>query len=324
MLKSLFLFALLMLFSLPLKGQGRLWPFGGGNKIEKAQRDLEKRQRGAGQGNYFNPLQAEGQRASEARSDFIWPAQSAYLSTKEAGNIGLTTPSRLGLNPKTELQSTLGLLRWVPNLFIKRRIHAESWLWASRHGLYSTTPGLEWAKKRGFRGLVDSTAAVPGLLTISNEVLLSKYFIDRAACVTQDPYLVLSAGFRIDYGLVLSKDPALEARALHFWGSRTNALLGKGWQTEITLRADARIRSRLYLSGSLKYLNGPGHPGAAWEQSTLLQYFFAPRLSVSPGYALSYAAFAKTSLKILPFIDLHFYFGKKARRPSGLFAEPMF
>src|SRR5690554_5212904 len=119
MLKSLFLFALLMLFSLPLKGQG----------------------------NYFNPLQAEGQRASEARSDFIWPAQSAYLSTKEAGNIGLTTPSRLGLNPKTELQSTLGLLPWVPNLFIKRRIHAESWLWASRHGLYSTTPGLEWAKK---------------------------------------------------------------------------------------------------------------------------------------------------------------------------------
>src|SRR5690554_7347852 len=60
------------------------------------------------------------------------PPRSTLFSLRDA--LPISTPSRLGLNPKTELQSTLGLLPWVPNLFIKRRIHAESWLWASRHG----------------------------------------------------------------------------------------------------------------------------------------------------------------------------------------------
>ncbi len=293
------------------------------SQAERATRDLEKRQREVSQGNMFNPLQPMGARENFQRDDHIWSAETAYITTVNAGNLSITTPSRIGIHRNNELQSLLGAAFWVPNLMLKHRIRSDNWWIASRHGIYSSTPGLEWAKQNKHQSIADSLVKVPHIFTIRNELIISKPWDNDYTCVNQQPYLILTAALALDYGFPIGSNDLIDIDE-HLGGSRNPALTGKGLLMNARLRADAQLTYRTFIEGGVKFFFHNFETLNAVEHHAALNYFLNHNTSISPGYILSFVNSGSSKVKIFPSIDLTWYFGEKPRRPRGLFEQQMF
>lgn len=300
--------------------EGQVWPFRKKGQAERASRDLEKRQRNAGQNqeNAFNPMQPMGSSRDFNRDDHIWSSETAYISNLYSGNVSITTPSRMGIHRQLELQSMLGALYWSPNLMIKKRWHSGNWWWATRHGAYLPTNGLKWAQEKGHHSIADTTVRVPQILTFKNELIVSKPFFNNYSCVAGQPYLIISAGLSFDYGTALS-DNDLPPIDEHLLGARSTALTGSGLQIIARIRADAHILPVLTVEGGLKYFTGQNNLSNAMEHHANINYFLTSNLTISPGYILSFGNLGNSNPALFPFFDITWYFGKKPRRPSGLF-----
>ncbi|MGQ1945564.1 hypothetical protein ACT3CD_00510 [Geofilum sp. OHC36d9] len=311
----------MVLFPCESKAQLRL--FKKKSQAVKATRELEKRRVKAGQNsNSFNPLQPMGGSRNTQRDDFIWSDGTAYITARGNGNLSVATPSRLGIRSGYELQSLLGADYWVPNVMLKKGWQAKTWWWASRHGIYSAFPGLEWAQKRAFQSVVDSTTVIPPTLTLRNELMVSRPFFNALNCNSKTPYLVLSAAVAADYGLSFKKNELVQIRE-HIVGSRYPALTGNGLLVTMRLQADANLTDALFIRGNLKYLMGEMRYNA-FEHEARVEYLFSSRASVSGGYIFSVGKYASSTLGVLPFIDICFYFGRKAHVSNRLFEQPMF
>ncbi|TCO10899.1 hypothetical protein [Natronoflexus pectinivorans] len=318
------IFVILIITALiPAELEAQVWPFRRRSQAERATRDLERRQRETGQQtNFFNPLQPFGSRRNNDRDDHIWSPETAYLSIPQTGNVSITNPSRLGINSKYELQSLLGASYWVPNLMIKRRIHSGEIYWATRHGIYVPTPGLNWAQNKGYHSYVDTTAAIPHIVAIRNELIVSKPFMDDVSCVQGIPWLIITAGLSADYGLSLESND-LSAIDEHIIGSRSAPLTGKGLLIIARLRADARLNDFTFIEGGFRYFNSTHHNNG-FEHHAALNYFAAKNFSISPGYLLSIGNFGSSKVKIYPSLDLTWYFGQKSRRGGRIFEGSRF
>ena len=313
---------MLATLAFPCELESQIWPFRKKGQAERATRNLEKRQKEAGQnhGNAFNPLQPMGSSRNFDREDHIWSSETAYISNLYTGNFSLTTPSRLGIHRHLELQSMLGAMYWSPNLMIKRRWRSGNWWWASRHGAYFPSHGLKWAQKKGHHSVADTTVHVPQILTLRNELIVSKPFFSDYSCVTGQPYLIISAGLSFDYSTALSNNDLLPIDE-HLLGARSTALTGKGLLVIARLRADARILTDMTLEAGFKYFAGQNNLSNALEHHAAINYFLARNLTVSPGYMLSFANLGTSNLAIYPFFDITLYFGQKPRRTSGVFGK---
>jgi hypothetical protein len=304
-------------YLMPVSLSAQIWPFKKKGQAERATRDLDKRQRETGQANAFNPLQPMGSSLNNERNDYIWSSETAYITNLNSGNVSLTTPSRLGFHPNAELQSLLGSATLVPNLMLKRRLHSGKWLFATRHGIYTPTPGLKWAQKQKYHSIADTTLLIPHIFTVRNELLVSKPFFDPAVCDAKVPYLVISASLAFDYGFPFKENNLVSINE-HILGSRSPGLTGNGPLLISRLRVDARITDYLFLEGGVRYFIG-NMPNNGFEHHASLNYFLFRSFTVSPGYILSVGDFGNSGLQIFPFFDMTYYFGKKSRRPSGLF-----
>jgi hypothetical protein len=307
----------------PCESDAQIRLFKKKSQAVKATRKLEKRREETGQKtNYFNSLQPMGEPRNNDRDDFIWSEGTAYISTEGNGNVSITTPSRLGITSGYELQSLLGADYWVPNIMLKKGWQAETWWWASRHGIYSALPGLEWAERRGIQSIVDSTTEIPPILTLRNELMVSRPFFNKLACNSKTPYLVLSAAVAADYGFSFKKNELVQIRE-HLAGSRYPSLTGNGLLVTMRLQADANLTDDLFIRGNLKYFMGEMRYNA-FEHEARVEYLLSARLSVSGGYIFSVGKYASSTVCILPFIDICYYFGRKAHVSSRLFDKPIF
>jgi hypothetical protein len=311
----------MVLFPCESKAQIRL--FKKKSQAVKATRELEKRREETGQNsNFFNPLQPMGERRNNDRDDFIWSDGTAYISALGNGNVSVTTPSRVNIASGYELQSLLGADYWVPNSMIKKGWQAKRWLWASRHGFYSAFPGLEWAQSRSIQSVVDSTTEIPPIITLRNELMVSRPFFNTLACNSKIPYLVLSAAVAADYGFSFQKNELVQIRE-HLAGSRYPSLTGNGLLATMRLQVDANLTDALFIRGNLKYFMGEMRYNA-FENEARVEYLLSARLSVSGGYILSVGKYASSTVGVFPFIDICYYFGLKAHVSSRLFDKPMF
>ncbi|MFO8001895.1 MAG: hypothetical protein R6U46_11670 [Marinilabilia sp.] len=315
-----------VLFLFLLQGMvcdAQFWPFNQKSSEEKATEKLEERKQDAGEGNLFNPLQPLGMRSGDSRDDHIWAASTAAVSYHKAGNISITSPSRYGISSRTELLSWLGLTPWVPNIFFKRQISGGDWWISSLHGVYTSYPGFKRVEQGRDTFLADSLLVVPEVVSLKNELLLSRPFYSGIDCRPGQPYLVLSASLGIDVGLPLSEgDVWLEKK--HFFTPRSKAYSGEGWMMALSVRADWQASRNLFLRGELRALAGnfPGNPG--WEHQASGEYFLLNNISVSGGYVVGFGDSGASNPGLLPFIDVSFYFGNKQSRKSGLFEQQMF
>lgn len=307
---------------LPQPAQSQIWPFKKKSQVAKASQDLKSRQQKVGQANAFNELQPMGSRQSYERDDFLWSSETAYSSLHKTGNISLTTPSRLGLKNGLELSTILPFNYWVPNLMVKKTHYNGKILIASRHGLYTPTPGLKYAQSHKYQTIADSTVDVPHIITVRNELIVSKPFGGDGTCSGTRPFLIITAAVSLDAGIPFEKNE-LSHIDEHILGSRSPALAGKGLLVSGRLRADAEITNTMFLEGGFKFFFGEFNGDMAMEHHAGLQNFIFKNTSVTLGYILSVGNFSTSKVKLYPSFDVTWYFGSKPGRPRGLFDKKM-
>jgi hypothetical protein len=312
-----------LFFSVSVPVEAQIWPFKKRSQAEKATRDLEERKREAGEGNLFNPFQPSGSSVSELRDDYIWSAKTAATSYHKAGNVSITTPSRYGLKEGLELSTWLGIDYRVPNLFLKNEI-SRGKLWVSSlHGAYSSWPGLNNAQENNGNFLADSVMDVPLILSLKNQLILSRPFLSSLQCNPHQPYLILSAALAFDYGIPFDSY-SVYLKKDQFKTPRSMSYLGEGWLVTLALRCDWQIQPYLYARGEIRMFGGNFPGEISVEQQSSAEYFPFSNLSVSAGYIIGIGSIESRSLNILPFFDISFYFGKKQGRKRGLFKQQMF
>lgn len=307
---------------LPQKASSQIWPFKKRSQAQKATKGLDDRLQETNQVNAFNKLQPMGSRQSFERNDYLWSSETAFSSSNKTGNISITTPSRLGVNHGLELSTMLPANYWVPNLMVKKTHIKRKVLVASRHGIYSATPGLLWAQKRNYQSIADSLVKVPHIITLRNELIVSKPFGADDACSSGQPYLIITAAVAFDIGIPFEKNE-LSHIDEHILGSRSPALAGKGLLFAGRLRADAQLTNTMFVEGGLKFFFGDFNGGMAVEHHAGLQNFITNKFSVTLGYIVSIGDFANSKVKLYPSFDLTWYFGSKPGHPNGLFSKKM-
>lgn len=311
-------FVLIIAFSIEMEAQ--VWPFRKKSSAERVTKENEKRLRDSGQstGNAFNKLQPMGSRPMYLREDHIWSSETAYTALPKTGNISVSTPSRLGVHPKLEFQSMLGAFYFAPNLLLKRKWHARDWWWSTRHGIYFPSNGLSWAQRQGYSSVIDTAVTVTQIITVRNELIVSKPFESSFGCVSGQPSLIISAGLSFDYSTTLTDNNILPIDQ-HILGARSTALIGDGLLIIARIRADYQILDDLYIEGGLKYFKGENNIAKPLEHHAALNYLLTNNISLSPGYILSIGNLGDSNPRIFPFFDITWYFGQKPRRHEGLF-----
>jgi hypothetical protein len=322
--KVIFRLALICFLGTALPCEAQIWPFKKRSQSEKASKDLEARRKQAGEGNFFNRLQPVGSRINEIRDDYIWAAATAATSYHYAGNASITSPSRYGLSQGLELQSWLGLAYWAPNLFVKREIIRGKTYWVSSlHGAYTSWPGLYHVSKGSDSFLADSLSGVARVLSLKNQLLVSRPFYSTIDCNPNHPFLVVSAALSVDYGLAINKEEVFIGEQ-HFLTPRSASYAGKGWLATLALRGDWQMQSFLIGRAEIRALMGDFSSDVAFEQQTSVEYFPLSNFSISGGYLVGMANLGSGKFGFWPFVDISFYFGSKQGRKRGLFGQQMF
>jgi hypothetical protein len=307
--------------AVPCKSQ--ILPLKKRNQIEDARKDLEKRKNTAGEGNLFNALQSNDPNLADRRDDFIWSASTASTSYRNAGNIGLSSASRYGLTSGLELQTWLGLDYHAPNIFLKKEISRKKILVSSLHGVYSAWPGFKYVYDGKDTFLADSVSGVPTVISIKNQLLLSRPFYYKLDCTPHQPYLILSASLALDYGISLN-DEDIYIERQHLFTPRSISYAGKGLLGTVSVRADWQILQGFYGRCELRSLLGNFISGVTLEQQLSAEYFLLRKVSIEGAYILGYGRFGPHNFSVWPYLNLSFYFGKKQGRERGLFKEQMF
>lgn len=290
-------------------------------EIKRRQQEARKKNKDS---NAFNPLQPMGSKENLERDDIFWGSETANTVYIRAGNISLLTPSRYGIKQDLEISTVLGYDFWVPNVMIKKRWRNERLKIASRHGLYSGTPGFHWTQNHDFSDYVDSLAEIPVVISMRNEVFFSYTFNQDVHCIQEQPYIILTLDLGIDAGVPIGESTLKEFEK-HFLTNRSPALMGQGVTGFAKARIDSKIYDYLYFSSSMNFYFGTFTGNFAFENHTAVQTFIIRNFSVSLGFYVSFADYGLDSkAAILPFFDLSWYFGQKESRQKGLFNKQMF
>lgn len=292
---------------------------GGRKEILKRQQEAQQKEAEA---TPFAPSQKSGTVAAEIRDDMMWPAESGNTVYPKAGNLSVVVPSRYGLTDNLELESYLGLCPWVPNLFVKNKWWSNGrWYLASRHGLYSGTPGYQYYQSKGDSLYARPDDQIPIVLSTKNQLILSRVFRDRMGCRGNQPWLILSGGVGLDVGFPFGDNDLGETNK-HFLANRSMALTGTGYLAHLFVRGDYQISAAWVLAGSFKYFRGDFTGSNAFEQQFTAEGFISDNISISFGFALSEASYNTSSvIGVAPLVDVCWYFGTKKSRQMGLFNQ---
>jgi hypothetical protein len=273
----------------------------------------------------FAPSKKSGRNESELRDDFIWKTQSGQTVSSNTGNVSLFEASRFGISNTIELESYLVADYWIPNLFVKKQwINSKKWKFASRHGAYSATPGFENLISHNNYQFIDSLSNISTVISVKNEFLLSRPFINAYSCNGQLPYMIVTGGISFDYGLPIEKsDVILENK--HFWNNRGMAMTANGFYISVLGRIDYQLNPSLIASGSIRYFYGNFVGKNALETKLFCEAFLNNSISVSGGLGISFGSYStKSNVGFAPVIDICYYFGHKQSREKGLFGTKMF
>lgn len=264
-----------------------------------------------------HPFGSRG-RVNELRGAFLWHSETAGLVARESGNFSLIGATRYGLSSTMELSTHLLFDYWIPSISLKKVWRRDDWVVSSRHTLGSATPGMQWARHHHHFNLV-ADEPVPFLLSSTNELLVSRPFIDRQGCDGAQPWLILTASASFSFGVPFGGYGGREMQA-HFLVNRGEAWSTRGVSGCLKARADWQMRPNTVLRGAARYYAGSFTGHHAVELDACVEYFFRSRLSVSGGCMFSIAGYEGLNrIGFLPFVDLSWYFGSHDAMQKGLF-----
>jgi hypothetical protein len=294
-------------------------------KKRSNQKEIIKRQQEAqareAEDTPFGVTSKSGRNAAEMRDDLMWRAESGKTIYEHAGNLSIIEPSRYGLKDDLELESYLGVARWVPNIFVKKQWLTGKWNVATRHGFYTATPGYQYFQSRDDTIFAKPADEIPFILSTKQQLIVSRAYYDFMGCRGSQPFLILSAGIGIDAGYPFGLNDLIETNK-HFLANRSRALAGLGYAAHLFVRGDLQLGPAWVLSGSLKYFRGDFIGKNAFEQQFTAEAFVTDNLSMTFGFALSEAGYnTSSSIGIAPIVDVCWYFGVKKSRQMGLFNQ---
>lgn len=290
-----------------------------------SKREIQKRQQEADQKEAeqtpFAPSEQSGRETAQVRDDLLWPAESGNTVYQHAGNLSVMAPARYGILDGLEAESYLGLARWVPNLFVKKRWRQGRWYVASRHGIYSATPGYRYYQSEGNTVYAQPDDAIPMILSTKNQLIVSRVYRDYLGCRGRQPYLIISGGIGVDFGVPLGENDLRETNK-HFLANRSIALTGNDYLAHLFVRADYQYSPAWVFSGSLKYFRGNFTGHNAFEQHLAAEGFVSDNLSFTFGIQFSEAAYnTPNRIGIAPMLDICWYLGTKKARDMGLYDQ---
>lgn len=291
---------------------------------QKSEKKSKKRGKGDKKEQVFNPIQEMGgSHKAEMRDDYIWGINTAFTLYKGASDIGITSQTRYGLNPRMELSSNILLCTVTPNIFLKYQISkGKIWI-ASRHGVYFPSMGLKMTDNKGYILPTSDSLKVPFIGVIRNELILSYPFYNKTSCNSTQPYLIISVFGGLDYGFSGSKWEAT-GFTKPWLEPRKSSLLANGATIHFTGRVDYMMLYNFKLEAELGALNDNLSSLWALENRVIVKYFPYSNLSLSLGWMLSISNKATSpQLGILPLFDITLYFGTKQNRMKGLWDQKM-
>ena len=108
-----------------------------------------------------------------------WSSGTAYLLPAGRAEMGLFQPLRYGLNDAVEFSTHPLLCMQIPNLSLKwSHVFSARFVMATRHSIYYPTPLLRTLAREGIGGMISPEFHIPHMISINNEVLVSKFAID--------------------------------------------------------------------------------------------------------------------------------------------------
>jgi len=314
------------MFTVPVSAQsiGRFKGRSSQSKREVKKRKMEAEQKQA-EDTPFAPTPKSGRLVTEIRDDYIWKSQSGGVVYPKAGNISFFEPAKIGLNDKSQLESSLGVDYWIPNLFYKYQWYSsKEWKVATRHGLYSGTPGYNYFDAKGVYKYTDTAQHIPIVLSCKNELFITRLFTKAYSCNGPQPYLLITGGLGFDLGYPMGKNDLSEIHE-PFLGNRSMALCGNGYMVYALIRGDYQINPSFLAGASFRYFYGNFTGNHAMEPKLWIETFLGDNVSITTGISLSFDSYDNSpEVGFLPILDLTYYFGRKKGRESGLFNKPIY
>lgn len=224
-----------------------------------------------------------------------WSGERAHLVAPGRWELGLWSPSRVAINERMELSTTLGLLPLVPELGVKASwIERAPWMLSSTHRLRYLTPLLRTLSRRGAGGLLPPDQRPPLVALFENGLLATR---------------TIAPGHWMTLGATFIAAPraagAITPLEFPFLYPRTAAMHGQGV-------FGAHVRFEGWLSGWLAYelavraflmATDPG--GWAIEQHGALAWRPSDRFSLELGYRVSHTDYPfGPATHLIPTVDV--------------------
>lgn len=260
------------------------------------------------------------------RDDQIWSEESANTVYTKAGNICLTSETRIGLSDQWEISSNLGADIFAPNFFLKKlfKISNKQEYWAFKVGLITGAPGYHIAQNHKYGKIISPDDDVPFVIDTNGELIYSYAFRHDPNCAKDNVWLVLTNSIAGHIGMNVNGKHVSQA-GYHILANRAETL--RDWSTYLRAKVwvDWMINSWIVLRGGMKYYFGNFKNHHALETQVQGEFFLFRSLGIKLGGLLSYAHYTTVDKKfaLFPSADLTYYFGKKTDRDNKLFDTKM-
>lgn len=240
----------------------------------------------------------------------VVPLHELYLSA--------VAVSRFGNYKNTEINSQLLLFPFAPNIGIKHQWKGKTTILSSQHTFYYPTPGLKWARKKGFDNQISETAIIPQIYTFRNEAILSHVLNSGRPCTSKIPDLIVTGRLGFDFSIKSGEEnfPMIDT---HFLYQRTAS-----YHNKVVYFAGVELAGNIYrnfnFSITADYYNINMSSDFAAESEGRIFWNVNQVLAFSGGYKLYYLnAPVDNSFFITPSIDIVFKIGHKKTLQRGLF-----
>lgn len=278
--------------------------------IPKKKKAIEEEKQ-KGEPNYF-PQRIDYYNTWTERGAKVVPLGEVHLSA--------IAFSRYGNYPKTELNSQLLLFPFCPNFGFKHEWWGKNTIVATQHRAFYPTLGLNWLKSSGFKDQIPKSAKIPQLLTIRNELIVSRILNPhRNDCYVKTPYWILTGRLGMDFTLSEGGGnfPRLD---YYFLYHRTASYHNNRKLYFLGAELDGYIYRNFNFSLNADYFSINFNGEWAIESQGKVHWHRNSKFSLSAGYKMYYLkADAGKQFLLTPTIDFVWKLNHRTRLQRGLF-----
>ncbi len=246
----------------------------------------------------------------------IWTVGTARTIAPNKLEVSAFRPARYGLSRTLELSAQPFAFLFLPNLQIKKNWFNGFVSLSSVHGVNYPTMLLNFTRKRDRSDIIPIDSIVPQLITVKNEIIISKMLKKSNICESENYLLSLKIGtqFALKFGestLPFIEKPIIFQRTAIY----NDKLL---WYVGADL--DGHLNNFINFSVDIDFLSvGAGIDYYAIEHKGILLMGLTNSLTIMAGYKFSYGSYpSNNKFFIWPLIDISWTYNFKPPKSKQL------